>query len=285
MTNTIGRTFGVEIETVGLSEDEALHALARAGLSARTASYSNRDYSEWSIKGDASLESPTGEAAEVVSPVLTWGNPDHYRQVARTCAALRAAGARVNETCGLHVHIGVSDLSRTELVGVVKAYTAAQDSMNRNIAPERVGSGWGKVYPDWTDPTRRAYDGLSWDDLTSDFLARGYARDRYMTVNLMPYADRGTVEFRAHNGTLNPRRILSWAGLVMSLVKMGSEYEHMATWSPYTEAGAGRMGVYDFLRRYDSLDAHAEAFLTGSMAATPSPVPSSVAGVLAAQGV
>jgi hypothetical protein len=271
VTNTTGRTFGVEIETVGLSEDSALAAIEGV-VSARRAQYSSRDYSAWSVKGDGSLESPNGMAAEIVSPVMTWGDPDHYAQVERVTRALREAGARVNETCGLHVHVGASDLSRTELMGVVKAYTSAQDSIDHNISPDRDSAQWAKTWPSWEVPAVR-YAEMDWNAMRDTFITGGYM-DRYMTVNLAPFADRGTVEFRQHHGTLNPRSILAWAGLCVSLVKLGSEVEHRETWAYRAEAGQDWDGVYAFLKRYDSLDQHAEAFrftratgLAGAMAA------------------
>ena len=278
MTNTAGRTFGVEIETVGLSEITALVAIESV-VSARRAHYSSRDYSAWSVKGDGSLESPNGEAAEIVSPVMEWGNADHYAQVERVTRALREAGARVNETCGLHVHIGASDLSRTELMGVVKAYTAAQDSLNHNISPYRLDSSWAKIWPSWEGPqTTIRYGDPTWESLRDAFIGGDYM-DRYMTVNLAPYADRGTVEFRQHNGSLNARTILAWAGLCVSTVKLGSEVEHREQWAYKTEAGSDWTGVYDFLRKYDSLDTHAEQFASLLTPAT------GLSGVMAAAGV
>lgn len=276
MTNLIGRTFGVEIETVGIATTRAQEAIRDAGADAfASSSHASREYSTWLAKPDGSLESPNGRSAEVVSPVLEWGNLDHYRQVETVCSALRDAGARVNPSCGLHVHVGVGDLTYREIVGIAKVYTAAQDSIDANVSPSRRNGRWCRRLPAWGTTRTDDYYGRTWDDFQTMFLDRGRSPlDRYVAVNLHPYPDRGTVEFRQRNGSLNARKILTWAGLMMSVVKAGAEDEMRSDLTPYTEAGQADTGVWEMLNdRWGALDPHALIWRDGSRPAPVEPTP------------
>lgn len=272
MTNTIGRTYGIEIETVGISESRAAEALSAAGIAARYAGYSDHGYSQWLCKGDSSLESPNGQSVEVVSPILTWGNPDHYGQVVRVMETLTEAGARVNASTGQHCHIGIGDLTRDEIIGIARYYAATQFSLDRWVAPSRIDSEWARRMP-------RA--GHEWEDY---FRGRGYTSlGRYQAVNLHPYGDRGTVEFRQRHGSLNARESLTWVGLMMSVVKCGAEREFSESLSWGDAAGTREDGVWNFLGDRDALDAHAVLWRDGTFS-VPEPAVPSFSRLLSIQG-
>ena len=106
-----------------------------------------------------------------------------------------------------------------------------------------------------------------------------------MTVNLAPFGDRGTVEFRQRNGSLNARKILTWAGLMVSIVKAGSEDEGRSTLTGYTHAGTDADGVWQYLASEGALDPHALVWRDGGHP-VPEPEPAgSFARLLSLQGV
>lgn len=290
MTTTSGRTFGVEIETVGISTDRARSALAEAGIDgARRTSYSDHEYGEWMAKPDCSLASPNGQSAEIVSPILTWGDLDSYRQIEVVCEALRDAGARINSSCGLHVHVGIGDLTRPELVSVARVYTAGQYSIDANVSPSRRDGEWAHYLPSFTTPDarpgRNTYYGATWNAFASSFIRDGHVQvDRRSTVNLMPYSDRGTVEFRQRNGSLSARKILTWAGLMVSIVKAGAEDESRSDLVAYEQAGTDPSGVWEMLAGFDALDPHAVAYRDGTRPVGTVSTGHSFARLLALQG-
>lgn len=49
------------------------------------------------------MTGPRSRSGEIVSPVLGYDDIELLQQIVR---AVRAAGARVDETCGIHVHVG-----------------------------------------------------------------------------------------------------------------------------------------------------------------------------------
>jgi len=290
-------TFGVEIETVNASIGEVTRALTGAGFDVRESNYSGRSYSLWQVKPDGSLNPGHNDrqhSAEIVSPVLEWGNPDHMRQVERVCRTINNMPneARVNRSCGLHVHVGARHLTRAEVLGVRDVYTQYEPQIRREVlSPSR-----------WN--TERNYDGnlinkeagWAWSygaisapelaDHVRYFLESGYIRTlnpeneaaRYMAVNLTRLNDIGTVEFRARQGTTNARKILTWVGMAVNMVEQGRQY-----------AATRDMTLGDDLAstlRNQRVDAILESMLSGefSLAGMATP-PASLSQLLRLQGL
>ena len=115
------QNFGIEIEMTGITRSTASKVIA--GYFNTTAthiggvydSYSIRDTDDrqWKIVRDASVrcENRSGQNAsslysvEFVSPICTYDDIETIQELVRN---LRGAGARVNSSCGIHVHINAS---------------------------------------------------------------------------------------------------------------------------------------------------------------------------------
>jgi hypothetical protein len=96
--------FGVEIETVGLTQEELARAIARAIGGTVHNSYSAcvvamADGRTWKIVPDGSL-SGGYRSGEIVSPILTRADMDLLQLVVR---AVRKAGARADTSTGIHI--------------------------------------------------------------------------------------------------------------------------------------------------------------------------------------
>lgn len=122
-------TFGIEIEStiptgalpVGSYTNGATSDLLPAG---------------WTVKYDSSIRAGRGrQGAEIVSPVLK--GADGLRQIKAVCQTLNQLGARVNRSCGLHVHVGYEhDMTKIQrLTNLVanfeKAIYASTGTVNR----------------------------------------------------------------------------------------------------------------------------------------------------------
>src|SRR5436190_10045147 len=103
MTTTLKQIrFGIEIETVGLSRT----ALARAirEVVGGTVGYEDvvaADGRRWRVVPDGSL-SGYELSGEIVSPILGYDDLPILQEVVR---AIRRAGARADESCGIHIHV------------------------------------------------------------------------------------------------------------------------------------------------------------------------------------
>ena len=105
------QTFGIEIETTGLGRQPTAEVIAK--YFGTTAQYIGAhlddwkipmpDGRRWTVESDGSVTDPS---AEVVSPVCRWEDIEMVQTVVR---ALRKAGAKVDSTCGIHIHIGLGE--------------------------------------------------------------------------------------------------------------------------------------------------------------------------------
>jgi len=155
-TRTIRReaealTFGVEIETYGLTRRQAATVVAEA-LGTNRVEFQGTYYDVWAaidsegrawkVMSDASIQAPIGEGAEIVTPPLRFDEIETLQTVVR---ALRMAGARTNESCGMHVHVGAAGLDAKALVRLVKNMKATEDLAFRAFAvADRRANSWCK---------------------------------------------------------------------------------------------------------------------------------------------
>ncbi len=108
--------FGVEIETKGLGLAEASRVIASTlgGAAYGTEETDPATGKVWKAVPDGSLH---GVSAEIVTPILTCDEIPKLQEVVR---ALRRAGARVDNECGLHVHVDASPHDAASLARLVK---------------------------------------------------------------------------------------------------------------------------------------------------------------------
>lgn len=114
-------TFGVEIETYALGIPgcaEAIREIVGGTIGTvrnpTNGSYdtavTDRDGRNWICTYDGSIEGHN--ECEIVTPVLRHSHDMNTLQV--VVRNLRARGARVDSSCGIHVHVGLTSMGRTE---------------------------------------------------------------------------------------------------------------------------------------------------------------------------
>jgi hypothetical protein len=143
-------TFGVEFECIVPNNLEA--DLPRGG-------YHHGERSRilppnWEGRWDRSIqEEPGTYTLEIVSPILSGING--FNQIAQVLSVLNSLGVHVNESCGFHVHVGASEMTRLH-VKLVKDvfihFEAAFFGQCGSQAFERLtGRGWEycKTAPAW----------------------------------------------------------------------------------------------------------------------------------------
>jgi hypothetical protein len=222
-------TFGVEIEVVGIDRARAAEAVRSVvGGSVRFAGghYDKRevvaaDGRVWTAMTDGSLSSQY--SAEIVTPICTYGDLETVQKVAR---ALRAAGARVDGSCGIHVHVGADKIGAKGCANLVKLVWAHEDAMRRSleVAPSRARY-CAEVPASLVARVREAapasLDALAtvWYGRSSNEYERAqrYNGTRYHGINLHSVFYRGTVEFRLFNGTLHAGKIKSYVQLCLGM--------------------------------------------------------------------
>jgi hypothetical protein len=118
----------------------------------------------------------------------------------RAGAALRSAGAQVNKTCGLHVHIDCRNRDGgqvfTRLVRSLKWLYAV-------VAPSRR-----------TVPAQGNYGGYYCRRNKSASMRH---RTRYQAINGHAYSAHQTIEVRLHQGTVDENKIIQWVRLLLAI--------------------------------------------------------------------
>lgn len=115
--------FGIEIETVGLSQEQlarAIHTVVGGTVAAeypregwRITDSSGRI---WRVVPDGSL-SGGSNSGEIVSPILCYDDLEILQNIVR---AVRAAGAKADPTTGIHIHVDGSRFNAKSVTNLVK---------------------------------------------------------------------------------------------------------------------------------------------------------------------
>lgn len=203
-------TFGVEIECV--MPRTRFEAVANAqGVPYRFECYNHTDgNSHFKFVSDGSLSRTAGregDPIECVSPVLD-GTKAGFDRLEACCSALNAAGAYVNRSTGLHVHIGAAGMTGEQYVNVFKNYKALEPVIDTFMAPSRRNNYYAAPLTEHRfEACHSVYDVL--DEMRND---------RYHKVNPCSYSRHSTIEFRQHQGTTNFKKIKMWVTFVSKLV-------------------------------------------------------------------
>lgn len=289
MTKILPYTFGVEIECFGVPVQVVTWVLAKNGIAvadllspppsddvgsynqARQGRYGS---THWVISGDGSIRG--NHPMEIKSPILQ--GAEGIKTLRKVVTILRQTGLKVNESTGLHVHVGVKNapgehshnpktvlevlrrydtfnadiekLIRSDRRGIANTYcrpikqrvAVLEAALNdAPVGPEpmpeghelwthsrreeyrRYGAGdwyWesdGRHHTIPETPAIRRAAGLRATPATLDNLhTYGHHYDACSIAALGKY---GTIEFRQHQGSMNPAEIVNWVLFVLNHVE------------------------------------------------------------------
>lgn len=207
-TSRASFTFGVEIEC-NVSHGAIREAAAVTGMSYQYEGYNHQDgHSYFKFTTDRSVRGDN--AIECVSPVMQGATGKSTLKNA--VDTLNRAGASVNRSCGLHVHIGASNLTGQQYANVFNNYYYLESLIDSFMAPSRRRdvNEYCRSLKDHSALTRCASIGDVQCTLNND---------RYHKLNPMSYDRHKTIEFRQHQGTTDYKKILNWAMFCGKLVE------------------------------------------------------------------
>lgn len=222
------RGFGVEMEVNGIASKAAIKR-AIVTVSPYPVVVSNYaqsiDNMFWHVKDDATCGESIGRGHEIATPIgRTADAATHFGMVADTLAA---AGVRVNDRCGLHVHVGANDLDIPQVAGVVAHWVKVQFYVGLVVSPRRINPPQDRycrmLYP--TFRTGNADD--FWEAVRPKNLSPFGNEERWKNLNLVNFAralkngtsNKKTLEFRWPEGTLCGRDVVNWVRLFVNFVE------------------------------------------------------------------
>ena len=215
--------FGIEIETVGLDRARLAHAI-HAVVGGTVDCYGSprvRDAQGrvWNVVPDGSLSG--AHNGEVVSPILTYADLETLQEVVRS---IRRAGARVDSSCGIHIHVDGARFDAKAVTNLVKmvhkqerliesALGIQGSRLARYCKP--IDAGFIRRLEERRPRTMEELRDV-WYGYANARPTR-YDSSRYHGLNLNSLLFRGTVEFRLFEGTLHAGEVKANVQFVLAL--------------------------------------------------------------------
>lgn len=140
---------------------------------------------------------PSG--SELQTPPLIWADRDQLRVM---LARLREQGARMNWSCGLHVHVGIEPWGEAMILPLVEAALACQDALQALLTTSKERLFY---CPPVTEAVRDAY---LRSPRRESLCRTGRPQSHRCGINAAAWYDNGTVEIRYANGTLADDEIM-----------------------------------------------------------------------------
>lgn len=230
------QTFGIEIEMTGITRRAAAKLLAEKFSTVITHmgggydTYIVRDQENraWRLVSDSSIrqeargsrDASRSYEVELVSPICKYDDIPLLQEVVRT---LRHGGAKVNDSCGIHVHIGLGRHTAQTLRNLVNIMAAKEDLLYKALQVEvdrerycqkadlRFLDELNRRKPRTMEMLEREwYNGES-----RRFIH--YDSSRYHALNLHSVFSKGTIEFRIFNSTLHAGEVKAYVQLCMAI--------------------------------------------------------------------
>ena len=236
------RTFGVEIEfflNQNLSFQEAQNKVVAAvrskGIACYGERYNHTTRSYWKVVSDASVNY---EGLEIVSPPLS--GQDGLRQIKLVCEALNEVGAKVNKSCGLHIHHDASDADVDFFKGLYYLYFRFENTLDSLMPKSRRGNG--------NKYCRSVNSMINIHELKRIKTLQGlkdyfHDRSRYVKLNFQSFLRHGTIEFRQHSGTVEFDKIANWVLLTKAMVNRARENRRLVVPNNRTDSWERLMGA------------------------------------------
>ncbi len=223
--------FGVEIEFFGANYVTVIEKLRAAGIAvADFSGYTHKVIAQWKVTTDSSVTMDgTGlyRGLELVSPIL-YGD-EGLDELAKVYEVLNSCGAKVDKTCGTHVHFDISDFTVQDCKNFLNLYYNYQGIINYLVPPSRRRN-------EFCNPLKKAdLEKINQNWVRSIRDIAYVLSTRYTKVNLQSYVKYGTIEIRQHGGTTEFEKMEAWIVLMYQLLDSAKQEEKVnLICRPYT---------------------------------------------------
>jgi hypothetical protein len=200
-------TFGVEMETYNVDRARLIALARQNGLPLEYQGYNHHDSNRvFKCVSDGSISGVN--PIECVTPILKGRNG--LAALKNACKTLNEAGAMVNKSTGLHVHIGAKDLTAEQYVSVFVNYQMLETLIDSFMAN-----------------SRRANNGFYCQSIKGKYIKtcntheevyNALGGSRYYKVNPCSWSRHQTIEFRQHQGSTDYEKISNWVSFCAKLV-------------------------------------------------------------------
>ncbi|WP_028842937.1 amidoligase family protein [Thermodesulfovibrio yellowstonii] len=205
-------SYGVELEGLVRSRSELANKLQENGIPAFETGYSHQIRNcSWRVGDDGSVrnnmssdERQNFQSLELTSSKLF--SVEGFREIRKVCSIWAEVGGAVNKSCGFHVHVDAWNLKRKDLKKLIMLWTRIEEVVQYLVSPSRRDNQYCRLVRNKPEEVASLLVSLS-------------LPDRYMSLNLKAFRDHKTVEFRIHQGTMNPDKIVNWVIFCLKTVE------------------------------------------------------------------
>lgn len=231
------QTIGIEIELTGIARDKAARVTAQyfgtyhtfVGGAYRAYHVEDNTGRVWKLMNDSSIrpESRRGTATnahrvELVSPILRYRDIETVQELIRK---LRKAGAIVNDSCGIHIHIGLGNhtpKTLRNLANIVASkedliYKSLQVDQHRSMYCEKTDANFIKDLNRIKPKDMRRLSDIWYKRYPQESRNAHYNSSRYHLLNYHSVFTKGTIEFRCFNGTTHAGRIKAYIQFCLAI--------------------------------------------------------------------
>lgn len=204
---TFTRKFGIEIEAYNCTRERLASELRSASIDVAVEGYNHTTRNHWKLVTDSSL---TGNNTfELVSPVLE--GEAGLKELEKVCWVLEYCDVKVNDSCGLHIHMDAADFNLQTWKNLALSYKHLERVIDSFMPQSRRQNYYCKSLSSISAADIQAAQNIN--DLRAAF-----GNNRYRKVNLEAYARHRTVEFRQHSGTTNFTKMENWVRFLNGLI-------------------------------------------------------------------
>ncbi len=183
---------------------------------------------QWKLVSDASIRCRNGNnrsasrdySVEFVSPICQYEDIETIQELVRK---LRAGGARVNSSCGIHVHVDASSHTPQTLRNIVNIMASKEDliyktlqvQVSREHYCQKADTRFLEELNHKRPTTMQAVEEMWYNGRGGRYLH--YDDSRYHALNLHSVFSKGTIEFRLFNSTLHAGEVKSYIQLCLAI--------------------------------------------------------------------
>ena len=210
---TFNRNFGIEIEAYNCTRERLARELTAAGINVQVEGYNHTDHTDhWKLVTDSSLSG--NNTFELVSPILH--GEQGLEELEKVCWVLDLCNAKVNDTCGLHVHMDAAEFDLATWKNLILTYKRLEGVIDNFMPHSRRNNHYCKALSAITENSIKHARNIS--DLRTAFF-----HNRYHKVNLEAYARHRTVEFRQHGGSTNFTKMSAWIHFLAKMITFAKQ--------------------------------------------------------------
>ena len=230
------QNFGIEIEMTGLTRAAAARIIAghfdtqATHVGGGYDAYTVRDNRnrQWKVVSDTSIRCRNGNnrsasrnyAVEFVSPICQYEDIETVQELVRK---LRAGGAKVNGSCGIHVHVDASSHTPQTLRNIVNIMASKEDLLYKTLQVQvsreqycqKADTRFLEELNHKRPKTMEEVERMWYNGYGGRYIH--YDNSRYHAINLNSVFSKGTIEFRMFNSTLHAGEVKAYIQLCLAI--------------------------------------------------------------------